>query len=330
LLALTVLKCILLYKVFHSIPALELKRRARTGDKRAAALHRLVAYGPGLDLLLWLIGTAAAATLVIWSARTNWWLAVIVVVVIAFLMVRMRFAASGWAGRLAVLIAPAYAWLLSFIDPVLRPLARIFHSDGSPHTGLYEKRDLLELIGVQHRQTDNRVPESDLKIAYNALTFGDKSVGKVMTPRRKVKMVGINDTIGPLLMDELHKSGFARFPVVKDSQKVASPQVVGTLYLNSLVGYEGSGKVKDLARKDVFFINEDSTLKAALSAFLKTHHHLLIVVNSFEEMVGVITLEDVLEQILGKQIIDEFENYESLRAVAAQAVGQPAASGDTV
>lgn len=317
LLALTVLKCILLYKVFHSIPALELKRRARTGDKRATTLHRIAAYGQSLDVLLWLIGTAAGLGLLIWSARTSWWLAAIVLVLTAWLMVWARLPAGGWAGRLAMFAAPAYGVTLSFIGPVLRPIGRLFPSRTASHTNLYEKRDLLELLGSQNKQTDNRIPETDLKIAYNALTFGDKTVGKVMTPRRSVKMVGLNDAIGPMLMDELHKSGFSRFPVVKDSVKAASPQIVGTLYLNNLVGYEGNGKVKDLARQEVYFINEDSTLHLALSAFLKTHHHLLIVVNSFEEMVGVITLEDVLEQILGKQIVDEFESYESLRAVAA-------------
>lgn len=317
LLALTVIKCVLLYKVFHSLPALELKRRARTGDKRAGALHRVAAYGQSLDVLLWLIGTTAGLVLFIWSARTSWWLAAVAIIITAWLMTWARLPAGGWAGRLAMFAAPAYGVILSFIDPLLRPAGRIFPSHISPHTGLYEKRDLLELLGAQNKQPDNRLPESDLKIAYNALTFGDKTVGKVMTPRTKVKMVGLNDSIGPLLMDELHKSGFSRFPVVKDSAKAASPQIVGTLYLNNLIGYDGNGKVKDLARKEVFFINEDSTLRLALSAFLKTHHHLLIVVNSFEEMVGVLTLEDVLEQILGKQIADEFDNYADLRAVAA-------------
>jgi CBS domain containing-hemolysin-like protein len=139
-----------------------------------------------------------------------------------------------------------------------------------------------------------------------------------MTPRRKVKLVSAGDTIGPLLMDELHSSGFSRFPVVKDSAKTAAPEIVGTLYLNVLIGQQDKGKVKDLAKRDVFFINEESNLRQALAAFLKTHHHLLIVVNSFEEMAGVLSIEDVLEQIIGNQIIDEFDSYESLRAVAAQ------------
>jgi CBS domain containing-hemolysin-like protein len=318
LLMLAVIKCIAIYKLYHSIPILELKRRARTKDHRASRLYKVAVYEASLDVLLWILGTACAVALVIWSARTNWWLATIVIAATGWLIVWGRFSADGWPGRVAAMAAPAYAWLLSFAQPVLGRLAHWLPVDRMYiHTGLYEKRDLLDLLAKQNQQVDNRIPENDLEIAFNSLQFGDKTVSSAMTPRRKVKLVSANDSIGPILVDELHKTGFSRFPVVKDSVKLASPEVIGTLHLSDLVGYDGNGKIKDLAEHKVFFINEDANLRQALAAFLKTHHHLLIVVNSFEEMVGVLSLEDVLEQIIGKQIVDEFDNYASLRAVAA-------------
>jgi CBS domain containing-hemolysin-like protein len=313
------IKCVLLYKLYNSVPALELKRRARAKDKRAEALYKVANYEAGLDILLWLMGTAAGITLFIWSARTSWWLSAIIMLLTAWLVI---WAPSpkpdGWAGALAALFARYQAALLSFLHPVLGRLGSWFPPAGRVHvhTGLYEKKDLLELLSKQNKQLDNRIPPTDLGIAYGAMSFGDKTVSSVMTPRRKVKLVAAGDAVGPMLMDELHKSGFSRFPVVKDSTKAASPQIVGTLYLNDVIGHDGSGKVKDLARKDVFYVNESSSLRQALGAFLKTHHHLLIVVNDFEELVGVLSIEDVLEQIVGKPIIDEFDSYEDPRAVA--------------
>lgn len=251
LLALYFFTCIFLYKVYHSLPAAEFKRRARMGDKKFHALHSVSAYGDSFDLLLWLTGTASGAVLFIWSARAKWWLVVAIVVVTAWLMVWGRASAEGRGGRVAAVLAPVFARLMSYLGPVLDRFVSILEPLRSVHvhTGLYEKEDLLELLNKQNGQVDNRIPEGDLNIAFNALTFGDKTVGSIMTPRRQVKMVNATDTAGPMLMDELHKTGFSRFPVVKDSPKAASPQFAGTLYLNDLVGYEGNGKIKDLAKK---------------------------------------------------------------------------------
>ena len=321
LLALGLLKCILLYKLYNSVPALELKRQARAGNKRAGALYKVANYEASLDLFLWLAGTAMAVILFIWSARANWWLAAIMVVVTAWLIIwspAPRW--QGWAGGLSSLSAKYFAAVLSFLNPVFSRLAAIYPPAGRVqlHTGLYEKKDLLDLLSKQNKQLDNRIDSSDLRIAGGAMSFGDKLVREVMTPRRQIKFVVATETVGPLLMDELHKSGHSRFPVTKDSAKSASPGIVGTLYLKDIIGYEGGGKVKDLARKDVYYINEDSSLRQALGAFLKTHHHLLIVVNSFEEIAGVLSIEDVMEQIIGQPITDEFDNYENLRAVAKE------------
>ena len=66
----------------------------------------------------------------------------------------------------------------------------------------------------------------------------------------------------------------------------------------------------------VSFINEDQTLHDGLTAFLKTRHHLLVVVNNFEEITGVISLEDVLHQILGRKLVTDFENFANPHIVA--------------
>jgi CBS domain containing-hemolysin-like protein len=75
-------------------------------------------------------------------------------------------------------------------------------------------------------------------------------------------------------------------------------------------------------RRDVVYIHDEQSLHDALAAIIKTHHHLLIVVNSFEEFVGVISIEDIFEQIVGRSIQDEFDQYDDLRAVATRAAKQ--------
>jgi CBS domain containing-hemolysin-like protein len=66
--------------------------------------------------------------------------------------------------------------------------------------------------------------------------------------------------------------------------------------------------------------------------YLRTQHHLFLVVNEFEEIVGIITIEDVIEQIIGRKIVDEFDQYADLRAVAKQLARKEAESriGETI
>jgi CBS domain containing-hemolysin-like protein len=176
---------------------------------------------------------------------------------------------------------------------------------------LYQKEDMVELINQQQVQTDNRITEEELRIATHALTYGGKIIRDVMTPRRMMRSVSADDVIGPILMTELHKSGHSRFPVM-----AAENQAVGMLYVRDLVAAKQGGKVSELMEKHVYYVQEEQSLDHALQAFLRTKHHLFLVINEFEEIVGLISIEDVLEQVLGKKILDEFDQYDDLRAVA--------------
>ncbi len=323
-------------KAYHQLPFKELKRRARGGhDQKAASVYKMAAHQHSLLVFLWVIGVAAAGTLLVISARSSWWIAAIVIAIAAYLTLAWhpRGRGNGWLWVSAAIVSPAAASILNFLRPVLDFVARFIQSlqPVRVHTGLYEKEDLLELLNSQKKQADSRISEEELKIARGALTFGDKKVADIMTPRRKVKFLTASDTVGPMLMDELHKSGLSRFPVVRELTK-GEPSVIGTFYIKNVDLEDMTGshvKVGDLMRRDASFINEEQTLRQALAGFLKTHHHLLVVVNQFEEVVGVLSMEDVIEQILGEPIIDEFDRYNDLRAVAgAEAEAERAERGE--
>lgn len=313
---------IVMHKASHFLDYKELKRRARERqDSRAAAIYKAVTYGSSYSLLLWLIGSACAAILLVMAVHTATWLAVLLVLILAWALLGWQPARStkGWEWSYAGALAPAFSGILSLLQPILGRAEDLSSKLGQMyvHTGVYEKEDLLDLINRQQNQPENRIPDEDLKMATAALTFGDKKVSDVMTPLREVRMVGRDETIGPMLMDELHKTGFSRFPVTEGNPKSAAPEIMGTLYLKDIISYEGSAKVKDMMHKGTHFINETQSLREALDGFLKTRHHLFVVTNNFEEMVGVVSLEDVLEQVLGAKIVDEFDQHDDLRAVAA-------------
>lgn len=319
---LILLTCLLvsLQKTYHHIPVKELRRRARSGDKYAAALYRVASYGLGLDLLLWsLISLVSAGLFVVLNINLAWWLALPVtglVIWLAFVWIPARRTTKA-GQRLARMAAPPLDRSLSLLQPLNSWLAlrfkglRNFHV----HTGLYEKEDLVELLDKQSGQLDNRISAEELTIARGALTFADTKVREVMTPKRMIKYVDVDEPIGPLVMDELHATGFSRFPVIS-KDKEGHQEFVGTLYSKDMLGRKQGGKVADVMSARVYYINEDQNLLEALDAFITMKHHLFIVVNNFEEITGVLSIEDVLERIIGKRIVDEFDQYEDLRVVA--------------
>ncbi len=301
------------------MPVKELKRRARTGDQVASALLRAASYGSSLRTLLWvlivLVGSIFFTTV---AGATEGWFAVLLSGIV--LWFGFIWLPAQDATRMGVWVAsktaPALEKILQYIHPVIDRLVSFVrrHRPVNVHTGLYDKDDLLALFERQKVQSDNQVDRQTLEIVEHTLQFADKKVSDILTPRRVVKAVSADDTIGPVLMTDLHKSGFSRFPTYEGKQD----NIVGVLYLKDLVRAKTGGTVAKVMSKQVCYVHEDQPLTEALDAILKTHQQLFIVVNSFEEYVGIVTIEDIMEEIVGKQIVDEFDQYEDLRAVAAK------------
>lgn len=312
-----------LQRTYQNVPAIELKRQARAGDEIAALLYRAASYGHSMRAVLWFVIAVTSATFFVYVSRTEpiWFAlassAALIWLGFVWLPARQVSRYSRW---IAARVAPALSWILYYLHPIIDVLHRFIrkHVPVTIHTGLYEKEDLIDLLERQRVQPDNRIEQTELEIALNALTIGDKDVSSALTPRRIVKMVSIKDAIGPILMSELHGSGFSRFPIYDGNKD----NIVGTLYLRDIVNAKEGGLVKDLMRAEVFYIHEEQSLVEALQAILKTKRHLFVVVNNFEEFVGILTIEDVLERIVGKPIVDEFDQYEDLRAVARKQARQ--------
>jgi CBS domain containing-hemolysin-like protein len=311
-----------LQKTYRHLPAKELRRRSRAGDSYAAALYKAAGYGVSLDMLLWLfVGVSSSVLFIILSHHLAWWGALPVealVIWFAFAWVpshRVSFVGS----HSAKFTAPILARLLSLTHPLMSRLGQWVGSirPVTVHTGLFEKEDLVELLEKQAKQPDNRMPSDELRVAKGSLTFADKLVREVMTPKRMIRFVLADEPISPIVMDELHASGFSRFPVIEPKADNAE-NIVGTLFIKDLLDQPQGGTVRKVMSKEVYYVNEEQNLLQALDAFIKTKHHLFIVVNNFEEIVGVLSMEDVFEQILGRLVIDEFDHYDDLRAVAMQ------------
>jgi CBS domain containing-hemolysin-like protein len=307
-------------KTYYYVPAHELKRQAEKGDPLASRLYEAVAYGSSLRGLLWLyIGLVTAGSLILLARILPVWASLLVVGPILWAAFSCLPASrrTKIGARLTLMITPAITLLLNYLHPVLGTGADAVqkHTTVNQHTGLFERDDLIKLLEDQQWQKDSRITPEELEIAKRALSFEDYKVADIVIPRKKIKTVLASDTIGPILIDELHKSG-QDYVLVRDKDK-SKGMVVGTLEYKRL-GLHSEGKVSDHMSGKVYYIHENDSLGQALHAFFVTNHSLFIVVNGFEEYVGIISIEDILKRLLGHIPGDDFDQYADMAAVAAR------------
>ena len=308
-----------LRKTYYYLPERELKRQAKAGDPLAIVLYRAVAYGTSLQLLLWLlIGLFAAIGFVLFARVAPpifGFVGVAVLLWLGFAWVPSAHL-TGLGARIAVGCTPTIVALVQFLNPVFSRVTQWTHwrRPGEVHSGLYEKSDLFEFIDRQKQQSDSRIPLEVLELVERALHFDEYKLRHVLTSRKKVKAISKDDAVGPILLDELHAAGHSRYPVYSKDQN----DVIGTIHVVTLDEAKQAGHVRDFMDKGVAYLHENDTLADALHAVYTTKHQLFVVVNAFEEYVGIVTLEDVLHALLGQPVEEEFDAYQNLTAVAAR------------
>ena len=151
------------------------------------------------------------------------------------------------------------------------------------------------------------VKTEDRKILMGIVNFSSIEVRDVMKPRMDVVAVDI-DTVLPDLIHVINDSGYSRIPVFTET----FDNIKGILYVKDLLPYlteKENFKWQDLTRPG-YYVPETKRIKDLLQEFLEKKIHLAIVVDEYGGTEGIVTLEDVLEEIVG-EITDESDEVES-------------------
>lgn len=298
-----------------SLSRYELTRRAKEGDKDAQAiLRREQLIGDVYSIQR--VTTAILLVLIsfLGVAAYEWTIGIIIALLIALEaavvahfppLQRQSQKLYERAEPSLIRFAERFPYLVRLIRTVSPPI-----EDAT----IDSKEELRHMVS----QSGTLLSDDERAIIMSSLTFNSRSVKDVMTPRGVIDTINRTEILGPVVLDDLHQTGHSRIPVIdKDID-----HVVGILYLRDLLVIDGgkrySRTVEKAMNPKVYYIKETQNLSQALAAFIKTHHHLFIVVNEFRETVGLLTLEDVLEALLGRKINDEFDAHDNLREVAAR------------
>ena len=185
-------------------------------------------------------------------------------------------------------------------------------TDAKPHRSLFERLTALispepenrsELLEVLHDAHERNLIDADaLSMIEGVFQVSDLSARDIMIPRAQMDVIDISKPIEdwlPLVLATAH----SRFPAIEGERD----KVIGILLAKDLLRYyaEESFDVRDMLRPAIF-IPESKRLNVLLRDFRANHNHMAIVVDEYSGVAGLITIEDVLEQIVG-DIEDEYD-----------------------
>ncbi|HUC87755.1 MAG TPA: CBS domain-containing protein [Candidatus Binatia bacterium] len=317
-LALAMLYCVSLAHTYKRASVKEVRRQARSGSESAKRLYKPLVYGSSLQIFLWLIIViSAAGSFMLFASLTS--KAVSLVLIAAILAMAFWWLPLSRDSKFRLWLAnsasPLLDKIMHYLYPLIKPIDKLMskHYPLHVHSGLYEKSDLIELLTWQSKQPDNRILPEELTAALAALRFADKSVGSVMTPKAKVFEVAASDTVGPLLMDDLHKSGYTSFPVYEGKKS----HLVGVLYLSDLIKVKSGGLVSSHMRTNVYYLHEDYSLYQALQVLTRSREQLYLVVDGVADFIGIVTARVILEQVVGELPVADLESYTNPQVVAS-------------
>lgn len=189
--------------------------------------------------------------------------------------------------------------LLNFISD---KIANILKIDLKEQEEIYSEDELKTLVDISHEQGVLETEEKE--IIQNALEFGDITLKDIMIPNAKVEYLNINSSYEDVI-NKFNKTEYTRFPVVEDDLD----NVVGILNVKDLLKLAIRGKenynLKEIMREP-FFLNENVKISSAFRRMNKVLTNIVIVRSNNCKTVGIATIEDILEEIVG-DIRDEFD-----------------------
>lgn len=263
----------------------------RSGEEAALRRERLLEIVFALARFLTILIVALIAVVAV-TAWQGWGVGVTVAVLVIAIPVSRILIISRYANRWYGTFEPK---ILEFIEkwPAIKWF--VLEKHHPIHDQKLESTEhLLHLV-----ETSGHVlSDGQRTIIKNGIDWHKTPVSAVMTKRSEIVSVKHSDVLGPLVLDDLHRSGHSRFPVMKGSLNV----IIGTLDITDLLELN-AGKSTSTAEKmmstRVLKIKADETLSIALGMLQKSHQYIAIVIDASDKTVGLVTLQDITKRLVG-------------------------------
>ena len=258
--------------------------------------------------------------------------AVMTILVLVFAEVTPKTAAIARPEGFAMFIAPLMRWVVVIFAPVtrvvqiiVRGFLHLFGLDVSRDSAVLSAHE--ELRGaVDLHHSEGRVDKEARDLIRGALELDDLRVEEIMIHRKSIEMFDI-DMPKRELIQQVLQSAHTRLPLYRGDPD----NIVGVLHAKDLsralwdAGTKAEEIDFDAVARDPYFVPETTTLQEQLDAFKLKQEHFALVVDEYGALMGLVTLEDILEEIVG-EIEDEYDS--PVQGVRPQADGSLNVDGD--
>jgi CBS domain containing-hemolysin-like protein len=316
--------CSIIEAVLYSVPQSQVEVMALSGKKSGLILKKLkkdiqqpITAILTLNTIANTMGAAvagASAAVVFGEENLVWFSIFFTLTILLFSEILPKTAGVAYAKNLASWIAVPLNSLVKIMSPLVFLCQAVTHLIPKQDKEALVSIEEIQAVAVLGRKAGEIEPQQE-KVIANILKLQDKTVHQVMTPRTVVFSLSEHLTIGEALdMKELW-SRHSRVPVYdKDQDDVVGIVLSRNVLLSFSEGNENQ-KLSDLMQP-VHFVPEAAPLNRILMEFFEQRIHLFVVVDEYGSVTGVISLEDIIEEIVGREIIDESDRAGDLREYA--------------
>ncbi len=234
-----------------------------------------------------------------------------VVVITFFLLLFGEILPKIYATHISLRFARFMAIPLLTLEKILRPVnAILLYSSKAVNRRMQKHRKNISMDEISQalELTSEQELSEEKDILEGIVKFGNKSVDEIMTPRVDVASLDLKSSFTDV-MDLINESGYSRIPVCNGS----FDDISGILYIKDLLPHShkpNSFRWQSLIRPP-FYVPETKKINSLLEEFQKNKVHMAIVIDEYGGTAGIVTLEDILEEIVG-DIADEFDDDEQI------------------
>jgi metal transporter CNNM len=303
---------------FMSLDITDLRRKAKLGDKRAKRVLPLRKRGHLVlaAILLTNVGAVSATSLVMedeYNGLIAGIGATLLIVILGEILPQAYFTRNSLA--FCSRLAPVLKLMVFITFPVSRPIQLLLDKLFANESRKLESRHELGVMISEHLgSSESELDDDEVEIIKGALQLSEKRVRDIMTPIHQVYWLTPDTVLTGQVIDELKASGLSRIPIFNRRRT----QCFGILLVKELVDIdfdERALRVDDLPLHPSQLIGSMTALDTMFRKFIGAKTHLMPVEKD-EEIVGILTIEDLIEEIVGHEIEDETDHFVTPGATA--------------